>query len=144
MPTTAMEPTIRKDEKFSAEMAQFQPNRGDLVILEHDGILQVKRVIAVGGDTIEGRDLQVFVNRSLQQEPYVRHTGKRPLGMKTLETFGQISIPQGKLFVAGDNRDFSYDSRDPSFGLISTGDVRGRLLQIVRSSDPKRIGLTPR
>jgi len=98
----------------------------------------------VAGDTIEGRNLQIFLNGTLLTEPYVEHTGKRPLGIKTLETFGAVKVEQGKLFVAGDNRDYSRDSRDPSFGLISVADVRGKVLQIVRSPDPTRNGVTPK
>jgi signal peptidase I len=60
-----MEPTILSGEKFTAEMKPFQPLRGDLVIFHHEGVLIVKRVIAVGGDVVEGRDLKVLLNGKL-------------------------------------------------------------------------------
>lgn len=126
-------------EKIAGEMRQFQPSRGDLIILEHEGQLLVKRVIGVTGDTVEGGNLQVFVNGKLLDEPYVEHIGKRPLGLKSLETFGPTQVPAEKLFVAGDNRDYSFDSRDPRFGLISSNDIKGKPVEIVQSANPERV-----
>ena len=141
---SAMEPTILQGETFAVEMKTFQPARGDLVIFEHEGQLLVKRVIAVNGDVVQGRDLQVFVNGKLLDEPYVEHVGKRLLNLKTLEAFGPISIPAGMLFVAGDNRDFSFDSRDPRFGPVPASAVKGRPLEILRSPNPQRVHKTLR
>jgi signal peptidase I len=134
-----MEPTIMQGEKIAAEMRPFQASRGDLVIFAHEGQLLVKRVIAIGGDTVEGRNLQVFANGKLLDEPYVEHIGRRPLGLKSLETFGPVKVPAGKLFVAGDNRDYSFDSRDTRFGLISGADVKGKPIEIVQSANPNRV-----
>ncbi len=135
-----MEPTILQGEKLSVEMRPFQPSRGDLIIFEHEGQLLVKRVIGQSGDIVEGRNLQIFVNGKLLEESYVEHIGKRPLGIKTLETFPPIKLPADKLFVAGDNRDYSFDSRDPRFGLISTAEIKGRPVAIVQSNNPQRVG----
>lgn len=138
-----MEPTVLKDEKVSVEMNGETATivaRGHIVLFEHDGNLLMKRVIAVGGDTIEGKDLKVFLNGKLIEEPYVEHIGKRPLGLPTLENFGPTKVPSSKLFVAGDNRDYSLDSRDPEFGLISLGDVRGWPKKIVWSPVQRRVG----
>ncbi|HEU5232270.1 MAG TPA: signal peptidase I [Terriglobales bacterium] len=139
IPNSAMEPTILQGEKVAAEMRPFQVSRGDLVIFAQEGQLFIKRVIGIGGDTLEGRNLQVFVNGKLLDEPYIEHIGKRPLGLKSLETFGPVTVPAGKLFVAGDNRDYSFDSRDTRFGLISTADVKGKPLEIVQSASPDRV-----
>lgn len=142
-PNSAMEPTILKDEKFAASMESFQPVRGDLILFEHDGVILLKRVIGKGGDVVEGRGLQVFVNGKAVNEPYVQHLDPRPpetrTDAKSLFYFGPTSVPAGKLFVAGDNRDFSFDSRDPRFGLISESDVKGRPEQIVESPNPQRV-----
>jgi len=144
VPNSAMEPTIMEGEKIAADMRPFQPSRGDLIIFEHEGELLVKRVIGVSGDTVEGRNLQIFANGKLLDEPYVKHIGKRPLGLKSLETFGPVTVPAGKLFVAGDNRDYSFDSRDPRFGMISASDVKGRPVEIVQSANPGRVHKTVR
>lgn len=137
IPNSAMEPTIISGEKFAAEMKPFQPLRGDLVIFQHEDVLLVKRVIGVSGDTVEGRDLHVFVNGKLVDEPYIQHTGNPS---DSLITFEPVIVPAGDLFVAGDNRDFSFDSRDKRFGLISIADVRGKPVQIAQSQNPQRVG----
>lgn len=136
LPNTAMEPTILKGEKFTVEMKPFQPSQGDLVVFQHDGQLIVKRVIAVTGDRIEGRDNQILINGSPLNEPYVQHIGP-PHG--PLATFGPVTIPVGKVFVAGDNRDYSLDSRTPEFGLVATDDIKGRPVEIVQSSNDQRV-----
>lgn len=143
-PNNTMEPTILKGEKILANMEPFNPSAGDLVMFDYEGQLLVKRVVGIGGDVVAGRDLQVSVNGKALNEPYVQHTGKRPLGLKTLETFGPVTVPKGKLFVMGDNRDFSFDSRDPRFGLIPIESVKGRPKEIVQSSNPDRIHKTIR
>jgi signal peptidase I len=135
-----MEPTIRQGEKVAADMQPFQPKHGDLVIFAHDGIFLIKRVIGLSGDVVEGRNSKVFVNGKLREEKYVQHTAQAPLGRRTLEAFGPITVPEGKLFVAGDNRDYSLDSRDPEFGLVGTSEIEGKAIQIVKSSIPDREG----
>ena len=142
VPNISMEPTIRQGEKIAGDMQPFQPTRGDLVIFVHAGASWVKRVIGVAGDVVEGRDFKVFVNGKLLKEGYVQHTAKPPLGpgLQMLETFGPITVPDGKLFVAGDNRDDSLDSRHPQFGLVATSDIKGKAVQIVESPTPERQG----
>jgi signal peptidase I len=137
IPNTSMEPTLRKSEKFTVEMGPFQPSRGDLILFEHGGLTLVKRVIAIGGDTIEGRNNEVLLNGSALKEPYVQHTGPD----SPLSTFGPQRVPVGKVFVAGDNRDYSLDSRTASFGLVAISDIKGKPVEIVDSDDPKRIHL---
>jgi signal peptidase I len=131
-----MEPTIFRGEKFRVEVGSFQPHVGDLVLFEHDGMLIVKRVLAVAGDVVEGRNARVFVNGKRIDEPYVQHIGK-PEG--PLQAFGPVRIPAGQLFVAGDNRDFSFDSRDPRFGLIHVSDVEGKPVEVMESPNPDRM-----
>jgi signal peptidase I len=82
----------------------------------------IKRVMAVGGDTIQGRDGRVFVNDHRVQEPYLG------AGVTTSD-FGPITVPRGELFVMGDNREHSGDSR--SFGPISASKVIGRALTVI-------------
>ena len=142
-PSSAMEPTVLTGEKFTADMsekARTRLGRGDIVILKESGQLVLKRIVAIQGDTIEGRDLKVFLNRTLLSEPYVQHTGKRPLGLATLEKFGPVTVTAGKLFVAGDNRDYSLDSRDPSFGLVSVSQVLGKPVSVIDSPMAGRAG----
>jgi signal peptidase I len=125
VPNSSMEPTIRQGKKIAADMKPFLPTHGDLVIFVHEQILVAKRVIGIPGDVVEGHDLKMFVNGKPLEEVYVEHIAKSPLGLKTLDTFGPTVVPNGKLFVAGDNRDYSFDSRDPRFGLVDASDVKG-------------------
>jgi signal peptidase I len=135
-PNSSMEPTLLQGEKFTAEMQPFQPSRSDLVIFRHEGILLVKRVIGISGDVVEGHNLQVFVNGKEQHEPYIQHVGNAD---GSLDKFGPMKVPAGQLFVMGDNRDYSFDSRDPQFGSVSVSDVTGRPIKVVVSPNPQRI-----
>ena len=82
----------------------------------------IKRVIAVGGDTIQGHDGRVFVNGHKVAEPYLAP------GVITSD-FGPITVPRGELFLMGDNREHSGDSR--IFGPIPTSRVIGRAFTVI-------------
>lgn len=82
----------------------------------------IKRVIAVGGDTVEGKDGRVFVNGRPLDEPYL------PAGTQT-SPFGPVEVPPGRLWVMGDNRGNSDDSRN--FGTIPESSVVGRAFVLV-------------
>lgn len=104
-----------------------KPSRNDLVFFRvRDGVT-VKRVIAVGGDRIEGKDQQVFLNGEILDEPFIQHiygTGRAP----EQDNFGPVQVPVGKYFVIGDNRDLSLDSRFAEFGLVEGDKIMGRPL----------------
>ena len=82
----------------------------------------VKRVIGLPGDTVEGRSNHVYVNGHLLIEPYLGPT-------VISSTFGPVRVPKGRLFVMGDNRQDSYDSR--YFGAIRINTVVGRAVMRV-------------
>ncbi len=65
----------------------------------HEATLVVKRVIGTAGDVVEGREFQVFVNGKQLKEPYVQHVGPKPPGMKTLGTFGPVTVPPSSSLV---------------------------------------------
>jgi len=144
-PNNAMEPAVLEGEKFAVDPSAYRhvaPERGDLVVFRHDNILQLKRVIAISGDSIEGRDFQIILNGVLVQEAYVQHTGKNAISPSTsfLKSFPPTKIPTGRMFVMGDNRDYSDDSRDPSIGTIMVSEVIGKATRIVQSRIPGREG----
>lgn len=108
--------------------------RGDIVAFKNAqtaGILEaegedsnsgfVKRVIAVDGDTIELRDGYVILNGEVLDEPYI-HKPRSTYGGSTLLDCQALQVPTGKLFVLGDNRKLSDDSRF-ELGLINKSDV---------------------
>ncbi len=105
------------------------PSRGNALVRaarwvgERAGVVQpstedyIKRVIALPGETVEGHGGRVFVDGHLLDEPYL------PRAMATAE-FGPVTVPSGRLWVMGDNRNQSQDSR--FFGPIDSGTVIGR------------------
>jgi len=115
----------------------------------------VKRCVAVAGDTVECRDKQLYVNGTLQVEPYVQHLDTRTFpglaepgdfkqrweGLRFFRTelapyvrdqFGPVVVPPGCIFVMGDNRDNSEDAR--FFGPLELRHVRGKPLVIYMST----------
>jgi signal peptidase I len=112
------------------------PKRGDIIVFKFPKDPSkdfIKRVIAVGGDTLEIRDKQVYVNGQLQKEVYTVHTDShiRPSSGvygTTRDNLAPVKVPEGKLFVMGDNRDESNDSRFWHFVDISA--VKGKAFVI--------------
>jgi signal peptidase I len=96
-----------------------RPGRGDVVVLRalDGGGLLVKRVAAVAGDRVGIRDGRLVVNGDVVAEPYVDHA--RVDGTY----FGPVDVPAGSVFVLGDNRSDSVDSRD--FGPVPWARVEG-------------------
>jgi signal peptidase I len=111
-------------------------------VFKHDGLLILKRVIAISDDAVEGRDFQVILNGKPLKEDYVQHTGKNSISEQTsfLRSFSQVKVPVGRIFVMGDNRDYSDDSRDPTFGSIPAEEIIGKAVRIVKSDRPQREG----
>jgi len=102
------------------------PNRGDVVVLhEIRGTSErdlIKRVIAVGGEEIEMRSCEVRVGGQLLLEPYLDPTVVTPGNCGG--DFGPLIVPEGTVFVMGDNRAGSQDSR--ALGPILLDDIVGR------------------
>jgi signal peptidase I len=73
-----MERTILKGDRIVVDFRQYRdskPKFRDIILIRKDGLFFVKRVIAVGGDTIEGKDGAIIVNGSRLEEAYIRHLG---------------------------------------------------------------------
>lgn len=112
-----------------------EPERGDVVVFKFpkDRKLDfIKRCIAVGGETVEIRDKQVFIDGepiSTQQAIFLDEGSF----LNSRDTFGPVTVPEGKIFVMGDNRDNSNDSR--FWGYVDLADVKGKALVIYWSWD---------
>ena len=130
--SSAMETTLFKGDKFMIDRNYYRQHpcdRDNLVVMLIDGLPTVKRAIALGGDTIEGRNKEVFLNGHVLQEPFAYH----PRGggnVPEQDNFGPITVAAGKYFVMGDNRDSSRDSRMHDFGEVDQHAIVGRPLYI--------------
>lgn len=97
---------------------------GDLVVFSYANKLQVKRVIALGGDEINIlEDGSVQVNSDALSEPYVSFPSLTPSNIEY-----PFEVPQGHVFVMGDNRVISLDSRTSAMGTIAQEQVIGKVL----------------
>jgi signal peptidase I len=129
MMSSSMEPTIAQYETVAIDYRAYSrglPARRDLIAFRREGTITMKRVIALPGEMIKGVDGTIWVNGQLLNEPYAQHGGNPP---EELNNFGPVQIGSRQLFVLGDNRDLSLDSR--SFGPIDLGDVVGKVLYVI-------------
>lgn len=106
------------------------PERGDIIIFQYPNdpsVDYIKRVVGVPGDVIEVRDKQLYRNGLPVKEEYIRHTD--PHGMESLrDNYAPVTVPEGKYFVMGDNRDNSLDSR--FWGYVDRSAIRAKAWRI--------------
>jgi signal peptidase I len=116
-----------------------QPQRGDIIVFKSpaDGRDFIKRCVAVAGDTVEVRAKTLYVNGKAQDESYVQHlAGLHPPGTDPRDFFGPRPVPAGHIFMMGDNRDNSADSR--YWGSLPLGNIKGKAMFIYFSIDTQR------
>jgi len=120
----SMQPTLQDGERLVVNKFIYHwrdPMRSEVVIFRYPRDHSrdfIKRVIAVGGDTIEIKDGHVFVNDALINEDYIAE--------KTRTEYPKQTVPEGTLFVCGDNRRNSLDSRFPDVGFVPLELVKGK------------------
>ena len=118
----SMEPNLHTDERLIIEKVSYKvhpPDRHDIIVLKvRDDAkeLLIKRVIGLPGETVEVRDGNVYVDGQMLDEPY--------LAQPTLGRYGPTVVPPFHVFVMGDNRNASNDSR--SFGAIPYDNIIGK------------------
>lgn len=124
----SMNPTLYDSDKLIVSDVLYTPKQGDIVIFRKDEYKSealVKRVIATEGQTIDidfdrGR---VYVDGQLLDEPYIAELTRNQLDFK-----GSQTVPEGCVFVMGDNRNDSSDSRKAEIGMVDERLIIGKVL----------------
>lgn len=114
------------------------PKRGDIIVFIYPVDPSkdfIKRVIGVAGDTVEIKQKKVFINGQPVPDLHAQFTDNYSMAanLKPRDNFGPITIPEDNLFVMGDNRDHSLDSR--FWGMVDLKAVRGKAVIIYWSWD---------
>lgn len=141
IPSGTMKPTLLVGDHLLVDKlpkTKDHIERGDIIVFPFPGDPSkhfIKRVVGLPGDLIEIRDKVVYINNNMLQEDYTIHTDKNiiPAGVGPRDNLGPISVPQNSLFVLGDNRDNSLDSR--YWGFIDISKVKGKAIKIYWSWD---------
>ena len=127
----SMLPTLHENDYLIINKIGYkigEPKNGDVIVFKsdlekNDGTTKdlVKRIIGVAGDKVVIKDGKVYLNDKLLDETYLS---------EGMDTTGDVDIvvPEGKLFVLGDNGEVSLDSRYEQVGLVDVNDVEGKVL----------------
>lgn len=121
------------------------PQRKDIVVFKYPEDPDkdfIKRVVGIGGDRIEIKNKKLYVNDILQEnEPYAIYKTPYiiPPQQSTRDNLGPIVVPENSLFVMGDNRDNSHDSR--FWGFVDLKAVKGKAFVIYWSWNKEEFGV---
>jgi signal peptidase I len=145
VPSGSMCPAICLNERIIAGMDAFNaraPQRGEVILFDQNesNTKFIKRIIGVARDTVtRGPANTILVNNAPLMLPRAcgENNGYDPLAPER-QPFETVKVPEGSLFVIGNNLDNSYDSRH--FGLVSLDRVRGKPLLVYWSPNPSRFG----
>ena len=130
---SSMVPTLHNGDMLILQSIGYEPRQGDVVVLTKEfGSVEgpiVKRVIATGGQTvhIDYATNSVYVDGERLDEPYINE----PMRSPGVNTITDITVPEGCIFVLGDNRNNSSDSRLPELGAVDERYVLGRVLFVI-------------
>ena len=142
---SSMYPTLHHGDMLLLQSVGYEPKQGDVVVLtkafrDVDGPI-VKRVIAVGGQTVKiDYDAgTVSVDGQVLDEPYILEPMRDPALLNSHMSITEVTVPEGHIFVMGDNRNNSTDSRHNEVGVIDQRFVLGRAIVVLFPLN--RIGL---
>ena len=119
-----------------------EPKRGDIVVFkfpEDPKMDFIKRVVGIPGDVVECRNKVVYVNGQPENSAYAVHKDAFIIRGNVRDNFGPINVPEDSLFVMGDNRDRSNDSRYWKF--VKYSQLRGKAFMIYWSWDKEDFGV---
>lgn len=124
----SMNDTLHNGDTVIITAVNTSVHNGDVVIISQPNFINrvlIKRVIATGGQTVtfDSENKKILVDGKELSEPYLPEKM-----LFTINMSGAFTVPEGKLFVMGDNRNDSTDSRDPRIGFIDTRYVVGKVI----------------
>jgi len=128
----SMEPTLAHGDQMIVRSIFYTPQRGDIIVLSkqyvHDGHALVKRVIALAGDVVDINPAMglVYVNGEALYEPYT----KDPTYFMG-DVIYPFTVPPGQIFVLGDNRNDSLDSRSSRHGPVDVREIIGQVVAVI-------------
>ena len=119
----SMTPTLQNGEIiFTVKMSEFEP--GDIISFYYNNKILIKRVIARSGEWVNmDADGNVYVNEALLDEPYL---DEKAFGDCNIEL--PYQVPEGRVFVMGDHRSTSVDSRNSAVGCVAQEQIVGKIL----------------
>ncbi len=128
----SMENTLHEGERLIISKLFYTPEQGDIVVLRQDTFRDepiVKRIIATEGQTvdIDFKNCLVIVDGKALDEPYTKDYGNY-VYYDQQDFTEEITVPDGCVFVMGDNRNGSTDSRTDSIGCVDARKILGRVL----------------
>ncbi len=132
----SMVPTLQNREDLIVLKYPYRfslPKYGDIIVFKYPSDPRyhyIKRVIGLPGDSIEIKNEEVYVNGQKLNEPYINE--------KTLMDFKLDKVPEGTVFVMGDNRNWSRDSRYPDVGPVPFKNIIGKAT--LRIWPPSKMG----
>lgn len=144
IPSGSMLPTLQVGDHILVNKFLYSftdPQRGDIIVFkfpQDEGRDFIKRVIALPGEKVEVRGKQLYINDKPLAEPFAVHLDPTTLEnpRSPRDNFGPVVVAPGQLFMMGDNRDYSMDSR--FWGFLDLKKVKGKAFMIYWSWDRER------
>lgn len=131
----SMLPTLKEGDVLLMDCVRTVPSHGDVIVSHlrgEDGLWLVKRVVGLPGDEIfiDKASGQVYRNGEMLKETYVQELSYEPC-----DTGFPVTVPEGHIFVLGDNREVSVDSRSAQIGMVPLDTLIGRVWSSSRLVD---------
>ena len=141
---TSMYPTLHHQDIMVIQRVGYTPAQGDVVVLRKDSFLEeaiVKRVIAVAGQEVEiDYDANtVYVDGVALDEPYINQEDEDVMVERSGMVYREFTVPKGCIFVMGDNRNGSTDSRHSGVGSVHRDCLLGRAVAVIWPLDHLRL-----
>ncbi len=144
IPSGSMLPTLQIGDHILVNKFLYwfkTPQRGDIIVFkfpQDEGRDFIKRVVALPGEKVEIRGKQLLVNGKPLQEAYATHLDRaiQETPHSPRDNFASVEVPPGQLFMMGDNRDYSMDSR--FWGFLDIKKIKGKAFVIYWSWDRER------